>query len=201
MRKWFLAAVVLISGIAASLVVMAPTGEGIRDTVSNYRDLTRYEVRGDRMYISGELNARTPEKLKRALRDNPQVRTLVLTEMPGSLDDEALFPFAKWVREQGLNTHLKSNSKIESGAVDLFLAGERRTMEKGAKIGVHSWSEGDREAREFPSYHSVHRIYADYIRSMLGSAEFYWFTIAASPADSIHWLTEAEIGRFGLVTN
>jgi len=39
-----------------------------------------------------------------------------------------------------------------------------------------------------------------YIEDMLGSDEFYWFTINAAPADDIHRMTNDEIVRFGLLT-
>ncbi len=120
--------------------------------------------------------------------------------MPGSLDDEALFPFARWIRAQGYNTHLESTSEIASGAVDLFLSGVERTMEKGAKLGVHSWSDGDKEASEYPRSHSAHSLNASYIKAMLNSDEFYWFTINAAPANAIHWMNEAEIKKYQLLT-
>ena len=38
------------------------------------------------------------------------------------------------------------------------------------------------------------------IEDMLGSDEFYWFTINAAPVDDIHRMTNDEIVRFGLLT-
>ena len=168
--------------------------------IMNHLDLTQTAVHGERLYIAGDLNAATPGKIKRVLAANPGVTTLVLTAMPGSMDDEALFPFARWIRSRGLNTHLTSRSVISSGAVDLFLAGTRRTMEKGAMLGVHSWSDGDRQASDFPRSDDAHRMNADYIAAMLGEEAFYWFTIYAAPADGLHWMTQAEIDRFGILT-
>ncbi len=168
--------------------------------IMNHRDLTQTEVHRERLYIAGDLNAATPAKIKRVLTANPGVTTLVLTAMPGSLDDEALFPFASWIRSRGLNTHLTSRSVIASGAVDLFLAGTKRTMEKGAILGVHSWSDGDRQASDFPRGDDAHRMNADYIAAMLGKEDFYWFTIFAAPADGMHWMTQAEIDDHGLLT-
>lgn len=186
--------------IVAIALVAFFLGEQLLVTALNLSDLTGVEVRGERMYLAGELNTRTPDKIKKAIRSNPQVKTLVLMDMPGSLDDEALFPFATWVRQRGLNTHLESTSVIASGAVDFFLAGRQRTMEKGARLGVHSWGDGNKQASDYPRHHIVHRLNADYIKSMLGSENFYWFTIYAAPSNGIHWMSSAEIEKFGLLT-
>lgn len=182
------------------MLMACALGEQAMVAVLNKSDLTQAVVQEDRLYLLGELNSRTPEKVKAIIQENPEVKTLVLTAMPGSLDDEALFPFARWLRAKGLNTHLLSDTVIASGAVDLFLSGVERTMEEGARLGVHSWSDGSSEAMDFPHEHEAHRFNADYIQAMLGSEEFYWFTIKAAPADGLHWMKGAEIGRYDLLT-
>ena len=104
------------------------------------------------------------------------------------------------VREIGLNTHLTKSSEIHSGGVDLFLAGVERTMERGATIGVHSWSDGERDARDYPKNAPEHEQNRLYIQRMLGSDAFYWFTIYAASADDIHVMTDAEIEKYGILT-
>ena len=74
------------------------------------------------------------------IRDSPYVDTLVFKKMPGTQDADSNLKLAYDIRRRGLNTHIESNSVIASGAVDLFLAGNKRTMDCGALIGVHSWS-------------------------------------------------------------
>ena len=107
---------------------------------------------------------------------------------------------AYFVREQGLNTRLLSHSAIDSGGVDLFLAGVERTMESGAHIGVHSWSDGFKDAADFPKDAPEHEQNRKYIEEMLGDDAFYWFTIYAAPAADIYAMTEAEIEQYGLLT-
>lgn len=192
---------VSLVGILLAIVLFGYIfSEQIMIGAMNQLDLTTFKVRGKNMFLAGEINTKTPKTIKKAILDNPQVTTLVLTQMPGSLDDEALFPFAEWVRRRGLNTHLRSTSEIASGAVDLFLAGKDRTMEKGARIGVHSWGDGNKQASDYPLQHGNHQMNADYITRMLGSDGFYWFTIYAAPADSVHWMNEVEIDKFELLT-
>ncbi|MFT5530530.1 MAG: hypothetical protein ACI91O_000543 [Candidatus Poriferisodalaceae bacterium] len=33
-----------------------------------------------------------------------------------------------------------------------------------------------------------------------GGADFYWFTLEAAPAESIHWMTSIELDRYGIAT-
>jgi len=95
---------------------------------------------------------------------------------------------------------LIATSQIDSGGVDLFLAGVERTMQDGARIGVHSWSDGTNDATDFPRDSLEHDQNRQYIEDMVGSDDFYWFTIEAAPASSIYEMTNDEIVRFGLLT-
>lgn len=73
-------------------------------------------------------------------------------------------------------------------------------MEAGALIGVHSWSDGVNEAKDYSKSSPEHEVHATYIQDMLGDDDFYWFTIYAAPAVDIYWMKEAEIEEFGLLT-
>ena len=120
--------------------------------------------------------------------------------MPGSLDDDTMIPLSYRVRELGLNTHLTSTSDIASGGVDFFLAGVERTMAEGAQVGVHSWSDGIRDAADYWRDAPEHAANATYIRDMLGDDAFYWFTIYAAPANDIYQMAPAEIVQYGMLT-
>ena len=166
----------------------------------NTRTTTTFEVHGDELWMDGYINHKTYNQFVEILEANPQITTLVEGVMHGSLDDDTMIKLAYYVRENGLNTHLRSTSQIDSGAVDLFLAGMERTMERGAHIGVHSWSDGMQQAKDIPPDDPQHRKNAQYIKDMLGSEDFYWFTIYASPANGIHEMTEDEILEYGMLT-
>ncbi|WP_299843199.1 alpha/beta hydrolase [uncultured Roseovarius sp.] len=183
---------VLLSGLAACTQVAVLALNSI--TTSEFR------VDGERLYLSGEINSKTLEQFKAVIAANPRIKTLVELDVPGSVDDDTMIALAYRVRELGLNTHLTANSVIQSGGVDLFLAGIRRTMEPGARIGVHSWSDGSRDAWEYRRDDSVHEQNRRYIENMLGDDAFYWFTIYAATADDIHMMSEAEIRKYGLLT-
>lgn len=180
--------VVLVAGLAACALA------------ENAVDRTTLEVRGDQVRMAGVITSRTPANFVQMLDENPQVRTVVERVMEGSLDDQATIDIGYIIRARGLATHLEADSEIYSGAVDLFLAGNRRTMARGAVIGVHSWADGFGEGADYPRDAPEHRLNRRYIADMLGSEAFYWFTLAAAPSDGLHVMTEGEIDRFGLLT-
>ena len=168
--------------------------------IMNTVPITRFEVRGEEIWMNEEINSKTYDQFTQLIAENPQVTTLVEEIVPGSMDDDTMIKLAYFVREQGLNTHLLAHSQIDSGGVDLFLAGVERTMENGAHIGVHSWSDGIREAADFPKGAPEHEQNRKYIEEMLGNDAFYWFTIYAAPSDGIYEMSETEIEQYGLLT-
>ena len=62
-----------------------------------------------------------------------------MKQIRGSLDDKINMHTGRLIREHGFTTKVLSDSRIASGGVDLFCAGEKRIIEQGAEIGVHSW--------------------------------------------------------------
>ncbi len=196
-----------INGKVIALLVLSMTAVGavgceqIAVVAMNQITTTEFSVRGDQLLMQGEINSKTLDQFEDVIAANPGIKTLVELEVPGSLDDDTMIALAYRVRALGLNTHLTATSEIYSGGVDLFLAGVTRTMEDGAKIGVHSWSDGTNEAKDFPRGAPEHEQNRLYIERMLGDDAFYWFTIYAAPADDIYIMTEAEIRQYGLLTN
>ena len=124
--------------------------------------------------------------------------------MPGSLDDETNLELARYLRTKELHIHLDSESDVNSGATDLYLSGVTRTMDCGAIYGVHSWSDGEKTAREYPRDrdHEDHKPYIDYFEDMgLDRGEdFYWFTVDVADFEEIHEMTPEEINQFGITT-
>lgn len=163
--------------------------------------VTDYEVDGVNLFISGSLTSDTPGDFDKIIGRNPQVTRLVLGVILGSDDDEAMFPLYRRVREMGLETYLLADSEVYSGGADLFIAGATRRMERGAIIGVHSWSDGTNDAADFPRSADEHELNRGYVEAMLGTDEWYWFTIYSAPANGMHDMTETEINKFGLLTS
>ncbi len=197
MNKWL--AIGSVVAVFGGLGAMGGC-EMVAVTAMNMVETTRFQVQGEDLFMRGEINSKTDTQFEAVIAANPQVATLVQCNVPGSLDDDTMIPLSYRVRELGLNTHLTATSMVASGGSDLFLAGVERTMETGAFIGVHSWSDGSRDAADYPRTSPEHAANADYIRDMLGSDDFYWFTIYAAPAAEIYRMTPAEITQYGLIT-
>ena len=174
--------------------------EQIAISAMNQITTTHFQVQDDQLFMSGEINNRTLDQFENVIALNPNITTLVELEVPGSIDDNTMIALAYRVRELGLNTHLTATSEIYSGGVDLFLAGVQRTMEPGAIIGVHSWSDGTRDAKDYPPDAPEHEMNRQYVEQMLGNDAFYWFTIYAAPADDIYIMNDTEIRQYGLLT-
>ncbi|MEM7052296.1 MAG: alpha/beta hydrolase [Acidobacteriota bacterium] len=189
-------------GLAGGLIALFVTGCAVLEVARlNNRDLTELEVDGSRLYMAHEVNSRTLDQFLAVVAEHPEIDTLVLTIVPGSVDDEVNLALGRKVRQLGLDTHLVGGGMIASGGVDLFLAGVERKIEKGAFVGVHSWAsgvamKGDQLDRDHPD----HRLYLDYYRDLGTPEDFYWFTLEAAPSRGMHWMTAAELERFQVVT-
>ncbi|WFD10569.1 hypothetical protein [Tepidibacter hydrothermalis] len=193
--------ITLIIGSGALFAFNPDLRMGAIVTFMNLKETTKFEVDGDKVYMNGIINTKTPDQLKKVISENPKVKTIVMGEVPGSIDDESNFPMAKWVREKGLNTYLTKDSSIASGGTDFFLAGNKRTMEDGAIIGVHSWSDSlGKEAKDIPKDSPEHEMNRKYIEEMLGTDDFYWYTIYAAPADDIYNMKNEEILKYNMLT-
>jgi len=195
-KRWF-----ALAGVAGLTSLGALGGcEIAAVTALNLVETTSFTVDGDMLFMTGEINSKTDEQFEAVIAANPQIKTVVECFVPGSLDDDTMIPLSYRVRALGLNTYLTADSEVASGGSDFFLAGVERQMETGARIGVHSWSDGFREAMDYPRDAPEHEANRAYIDAMLGQDDFYWFTIEAAPADDILWMTQDQIARYKLLT-
>lgn len=201
-KRWPVVALsgVGVFGLLVGLLVFTPLGQIVGVVLLNTVEVTSFEVRDGELWMNGEINSKTLDQFNEVIAEYPSIHTLVEETVPGSLDDDTMIALAYEVRRLGLNTRLISTSSIDSGGVDLFLAGVERTMEDGAHIGVHSWSDGLKDAADYPRDAPEHEANRAYVEDMLGSDEFYWFTIYAAPADGIYEMTNDEIITYGLLT-
>jgi len=166
---------------------------------------TEFRVDGNKLHMSGLINSYTPEQLKDIFGAHPQIDTIVLGQMPGSIDDEANLAGAAWVAARGVNTYLPQQGSIASGATDFFLVGKRRVVEEGAEVGVHSWADVTGvTARDLPRDDPAHERYIGFYEGIgwtRAQAEaFYFFTIEKAPAEDIYLMTPQEMLATGLAT-
>ena len=154
-------------------------------------------VKKDTAFIDdGVLGMAFHKKLKRTVRKNPQIKTLVLLNVPGSINDEWNLKTCAFVYKNKFNTKVLSNSVIESGAVDLFASGRKLFIEKGAKIGVHSWDGGELPAVSYPKDHEEHKFFLELYKKIKIDTAFYWFTLRAAPAEGMHYMNPREIEKY-----
>ncbi len=156
---------------------------------------------GSTARLYGSIKTSSLQTVETFLNRHPDIDTLVFVDMPGSSDDETNLQIAYLMRARGLKTELAANSVIESGAVDLFLAGVERTAECGAQAGVHSWWDtAGYGPREIAPDHPDHRLFLDYYDDMGVPEAFYWFTVEAAPPEDIYYLTPDEMAAYKVVT-
>jgi len=159
------------------------------------------EVKSKKAYLNGNLGAITYRQIKDLIRQHPEVKTLVFENVPGSVNDAVNLHTGRIIHEAGLITMVPYYGIIASGGVDLFCAGKNRIIEKGARLGIHSWSSGTFDADDFPEDHPVHRYQTAYYEMCLGEKgrDFYFHTLKAASAYDIHWMSEDEILKWNIV--
>ena len=105
--------------------------------VSNYvkygAPSAKFKVRSDTAYVNGLLGKKAHHRLQKLIKKNPDITTLTLLDVPGSIDDEYNIKSCYFISEKNINTHLVAKSIIASGGVDFFLSGQQRSVQKGAR--------------------------------------------------------------------
>ena len=161
-----------------------------------YNVLNIWEIKDDGIYINGVIGAHMPiifEKIK----EKTDKKRLILVNIPGSADDEIAETIFKQLYNEGFSTHLTKISKVRSGGTDFFASGVKRTMELGAKVGVHSWTDQDGVIpTDRPKEHEDHQRRLSLYKHTNVPEEFYWFTLRAAPFNSMHYMSKNEIKKY-----
>lgn len=170
----------------------------------NSVEITELKVSNNTLYINNEINVKTPDQIRTVFAQNPQIDTIYLEDVPGSVDDDANLEIATWIANKNLTMKIGKDSYIASGGTDFFLAGKTRIIENGAQVGVHSWGGFTTTAKDYPVGHEYHMPYIDYYQkigwSLEDSEKFYYFTINAAPAHDIYIMTNQELIDYKLTT-
>ena len=164
-----------------------------------------FKVSSDEKIIemNGSINSSSLVNFNKLYSKYSSIKTINIKNCDGSSDDEVNLKLSKRVHDLNIEIHLLDNAEIASGGVDFFLAGRKRTRGSGTKIGVHSWAGNNVTATDFPVGHANHLPYINYYKSIgftdADAKAFYYFTINAAPANSIHWMTEVEITKYNML--
>ena len=163
---------------------------------SNFPPL-QFEADGDRLRLTGIIDARALSAFRQAMSAHPETTHLVFDFVPGSLDDDSNLKLARQIRARGLKTVIPANGLVASGGTDLFLAGAERSLSSDACVGVHTW--GDETVgigSETPKDDPIHELYLSYYNEVDIPETFYWFTLDAAGPYETHWMTADEISDY-----
>ncbi len=154
--------------------------------------------------MQGEIGSSSLNDFNELVEAFPNVNKINIIDCGGSTDDDVNLQLSAAVHQKGMAIHIADNGEIASGGTDFFLAGTTRTKGTNTRIGVHSWSDGSNEATDFPVGDPNHTPYINYYVSVgftqQEAEDFYYFTINAAPANSMHWMTDNEIALYGILT-
>ncbi|WFL76015.1 alpha/beta hydrolase [Altererythrobacter arenosus] len=152
---------------------------------------------GERAELVDTTDHASPAAFEAMLRDHPGISRIDLVEAPGTRDDIANLALARKIRAAGIATHVPHGGSVRSGAVELFLAGERRTIDEGAQFAVHSWRDNfGREPGDYAVDAPENRLYLDFYEDMGMSPEraraFYDMTNSVPHVQAL-WLDAADM--------
>ena len=165
---------------------------------------SKLEIKDGQAFLSGALGTVTYPQVKNLIESHPEIKTLTLTEVEGSVNDAINMHTGRILREAGLNTRVLPDSEIASGGVDLYCAGVKRYGAKTAKVGVHSWGGQGYTAGDLPKDHPDHQFQIAFFSRMLGGEagkKFYFYTLEAAPFESVHWMSADELKQWNVVTD
>ncbi len=153
-----------------------------------------------RAALVASTDAASPQAFAAMLANFPSLEVIEFVDAPGTSHDLANLRLGRAIRAAGLATHVPAGGSARSGAVELFLAGTRRTVDPGALFAVHSWrDEAGREPADFAPDAPENRLYLDYYAEMGMSADeasaFYAMTNSV-PHSGALWLEGAEMARW-----
>ncbi|WP_408588215.1 hypothetical protein [Novosphingobium sp.] len=157
-----------------------------------------------RAMLVRETDTSAPRHFVRMMASFPTIRVLEFRDCPGTLDDNANLVLGRMIHERGLATDVPPGGSVRSGAVDLFLAGVRRTAAADATFAVHAWLDEDGlRPTSFAPDSPVNRKYVQFYREMGGmapdaAAAFYDLTNSV-PNEQALWLSVRDIARFAVI--
>jgi hypothetical protein len=177
---------------------------------ANGNAIIEYNKKEDFAIIrDGDLGLNAFNKMVDITQNYPNIKTIVLKNIDGSVHDAINMQTGLLVRKAKLATFVEDtegdNTDIASGGVDLFTAGLKRDIEneESVKLGIHSWAEGKIEGRDFPKEHKRHHDQLLYFSKMLGvdkGYDFYFHTLEVAEAEDMHIMTDDEINEFDILT-
>ncbi|MEM9318304.1 MAG: hypothetical protein AAGA70_04790 [Pseudomonadota bacterium] len=160
-------------------------------------EATEFRVDAEEIHISGPLTGATTDRFERLLDAHPEITRVVLRNIPGGDDLSWLLGMADLIAARGLAT--RADGAVTNDAIFLFLAGSAREIGSGrlhllsqamARETGAPWDQGAAAVAER----------AEAARAFLGAPDFALFMGEMQAANDAYDLTEADLVRFGLLT-
>jgi hypothetical protein len=157
-------------------------------------------IDGTRAALVDSTDAGSPQAFAAMLAAFPELEVIEFADAPGTSHDLANLALGRAIRAAGLATYVPDGGSARSGAVELFLAGTRRTVDPGALFAVHSWrDERGREPDDFAPDAPENRLYLDYYAEMGMTPDlargFYAMTNSV-PHTGALWLQGEDMARW-----
>lgn len=153
-----------------------------------------------RAALVGSTDVASPRAFKAMLAAHPGLEVIEFVDAPGTSNDIANLALGRAIRAAGLATYVPRGGSARSGAVELFLAGTRRSMDADALFAVHSWRDNaGREPRDFADDAPENRLYLDYYAEMgmsAGEAQAFYAMTNSVPHSGALWLRGDDMARW-----
>lgn len=206
----------VLGSIGSTILTSTVTADQVNITTSFafngfFKDILGEDGTGER--INSTLGFTTFLQLGDIVQAN-EGSNMVMTfnaHIGGSGDDDINMYTGQMIKNHNMNTVVTATGSVFSGGTDLFAAGKQRILQRSnvnnaielnKQVGVHSWGEGDKTAKEFPYTDESHRKQATYFKTVMGDKgiDFYLFTLDSAPANGAHWMTKADSDKYGFIT-
>ncbi|MEZ9277924.1 alpha/beta hydrolase [Vibrio sp. 10N.286.54.B2] len=198
--------------------ILSKTKNGNKTTITTsfafnafYRDV--FQNTGAVERITSTLGATTYSQLFDIVKLYPGSEMILKfnNHIGGSADDDINMYTGRMIHNNNMTTIVTPTGSVFSGGTDLFAAGNPRVLQRAdttkaielnKQVGVHSWAEDDKTAKDFPYTNESHRKQATYFKKVMGDKgiDFYIFTLDSAPASGEHWVTKAESDKYGFIT-
>lgn len=175
-----------------------------RQQMEDYAPI-RFDVVGTEARMTGTLGPSAPCRLVELVDGNAAVRRIVMVDVPGAVDEDAVLAAGRLLRVLGLATHVPADGVIAAGAVTFFLGGRTRSAAIGARFGIRSWRGRDpqtgapRIGAALPPTDPAHRPYLNYFRALQVPEAFYWDSLRAAPPTGMAWFGAEAAWQRGLL--
>ena len=141
-------------------------------------------------YLYGDLGDTFPHAISGLQRDFPHVCVLVLKDVMLGHNTDAIFEAMQMINDAGMATVLESDSVVALSGVNVFMAGKKRLVMAGAKIGISNFRTDRHSAnpdviksmRDFLKQSDIRDVFCDLMYS--------------NNYKTMHWLDNDEIHHY-----